>query len=73
MVKSFRGDSLKKMNAIGNKAFCLRERVGIPYYDPQLILEYTHGFSITDDYRIKLSGEDITWNELLKQKKFAGH
>ena len=49
------------------------EKVGIPYYDPQLILEYTHGFSITDDYWIKLSGEDITWDELLKQKKFAGH
>ena len=49
------------------------KKIGIPYYDVQKILEYTHGFSITDDYWIKLSGEDITWNELLKQKKFAGH
>ena len=44
------------------------EKAGIPYYDPQMILEYTHGFSIEDTYWIKLNNEELTWEELLEQK-----
>lgn len=44
------------------------ERVGIPYYDVQLILEYTHGFNILDDYWIKFPGETLDWATLCKQK-----
>lgn len=40
------------------------KRVGLPYYDPTLLLKYNHGYSVTDLYWIRFQGETLTYGQL---------
>lgn len=37
---------------------------GIPYYDPEKIIKYSHGYNVSDKEWIQLDGEDYSFNEI---------
>lgn len=40
------------------------KKVGIPYYDPTLLLKFNHGYSVSDHYWIRFEGEELTYAQL---------
>lgn len=41
--------------------------IGIPYYDPTLILNYNHGISFDDTFWIRFVGEQLSYAEIHKR------
>lgn len=37
---------------------------GIPYYDPERIIKYSHGYNVSDKEWIQLEGEHYNFNEI---------
>lgn len=37
---------------------------GIPYYDPEYILKYSHGYNVSDQEWIQLDGENYSFEEI---------
>lgn len=43
------------------------KRVGLPYYDKELLLRFQHGYAVDDPYWIKFEDDEIGTYEQLKQ------
>ncbi|RKI43146.1 hypothetical protein D7V86_01385 [bacterium D16-51] len=37
---------------------------GIPYYDPERIIKYSHGYNVSDKEWIQLDGEEYTFKQI---------
>ena len=42
------------------------KKVGLPYYDPTMLLKFNHGYCVSDHYWIRFDGENLTYEELKK-------
>lgn len=42
------------------------KKVGLPYYDPTLLLKFNHGYSVSDRYWIRFEGEKLTYAQLVE-------
>ena len=40
------------------------QAAGIPYYDPEKIIKYSHGYNVSDKEWIQLRGENYTFAEI---------
>lgn len=40
------------------------QAAGIPYYDPEKIIKYSHGYNVSDKEWIQLDGENYTFEEI---------
>lgn len=52
-------------NPFTARMYC--DRLGLSEYSPWAVLERTHGFMPMSDYWIKCGGEEITFDEVVKQ------
>lgn len=40
------------------------QAAGIPYYDPEKIIKYSHGYNVSDKEWIQIDGENYTFEEI---------